>query len=159
MASSGDEDATRRAVIPQFIITRTVDAPRAAVWQLWTDPEELSYWFHPGGMSTPRDSISVDLRVGGRYRYTMVDDETGERHPIGGVYLDVSEPERLVFTWGDPGEQAAEAPVITVTLADRGEQTELSLHVRGLAGRPGARGAYDGWDEALSALVDRRATR
>lgn len=66
----------------QFTVTRVVDAPRGVVWRLWTDPEELAHWFHPRGMRTPRESVEVDLREGGRYAYTMVfEDGTGEARP------------------------------------------------------------------------------
>ncbi len=156
---TGIDDTPTGKETPQFTLTRTVDAPRATVWLLWTDPEELAYWLHPGGVSTPRDSISVDLRVGGRYRYAMVDDQSGEQHPMGGVYLEVSEPDRLVFTWGDPDGPVDGASVITVTPTERGSKTDVRLHGRGIARRPGGGGAYDGWGEALDVLVQRLATR
>jgi uncharacterized protein YndB with AHSA1/START domain/DNA-binding transcriptional ArsR family regulator len=139
----------------QFTLTRRVDAPRETVWELWTDPEELTFWFHPRGASAPRELISVDLQVGGRYRYAVIDDRNGDATVFGGAYVDIREPERLVFTWGHPDHPVDEAAVVTVTLTAVGERTELTLHVRGLRGRPGEGGAYDGWDQALDMLVDR----
>lgn len=57
----------------------------------------------PTGLpSTPLETISFDVREGGRYRYTMVNIETGEEFPTGGVFLEVVPFERLVFTWGYP---------------------------------------------------------
>lgn len=138
---------------PQFTLTRVVDAPRAVVWRLWTDPAELTHWLHPRGMRTPRESISVDLRPGGRYAYTMVREDGTGGSPTGGVYLDVAEPERLVFTWGDPGA-ADDAGVIEVTLTERGDRTEVSLTVRGIAGHPGDGNVHDGWAEALDILAE-----
>ena len=88
----------------EFTITRVVETDRATLWRLWTDPSELGHWFHPSGMHTPTESISVDLREGGRYRYDMVHDDTGDRVATGGVYLEVVEPERLVFTWANPAD-------------------------------------------------------
>ncbi|MGO1912232.1 MAG: SRPBCC family protein, partial [Corynebacterium sp.] len=55
---------------PEFTINRTFDAPRELVWRAWTEEKELAQWFRPMGVTT--ESVSVDLRVGGRYRYTMV---------------------------------------------------------------------------------------
>jgi uncharacterized protein YndB with AHSA1/START domain len=51
----------------QFIITRVFDAPRDVIWRAWTDPDEAAHWWHPRGVRTPRDSVRVDLRVGGSY--------------------------------------------------------------------------------------------
>ena len=147
------------AATPQFTLTRLVDASRQTVWQLWTDPAELTHWFHPRGASTPLESISVDLRVGGRYRYTMIDDRSGGSVLSGGVYLEVSEPHRLAFTWGHPDDPIDDAPVVTVSFTEHGEQTEITVHVRGLARRPGSDTAYDGWDQTLDVLVDWLANR
>ncbi|GAB2549012.1 SRPBCC family protein [Leucobacter ruminantium] len=137
-----------RAEAPQFTITRVFDAPRDLVWRAWTEPAELAQWLHPFGVST--DSVSYDVRVGGRYRYTMTNDETGEKFPTGGEFIEVEPFDRLVFTWGEPDAPVDGAPVIALTLIPRGERTELVFHLRGLEGKPGDGFVYDGWDEALT---------
>jgi uncharacterized protein YndB with AHSA1/START domain len=129
----------------EFTVTRVVDAPRDVVWRLWTDPGELAHWFHPRGMRTLPESVTVDVRAGGRYAYTMVlEDGTGAT-PAGGAYLEVVEPERLVFTWGTADDDS----VVEVTLTGRGDRTEVSLTVRGVTG-PDVR---DGWTGALDNLA------
>lgn len=133
---------------PQFSITRTFDAPRELVWKAWTDEAELAQWLHPFGVTT--DSVSFDVRVGGRYRYTMTNDETGEEFPTGGEYIEVEPIDRLVFTWGEPDAPVDAAPIITLTLNARGEQTELVFHLLGREGTPGDGFIHDGWDEALT---------
>lgn len=133
---------------PQFTITRILDAPRELVWRAWTDETELAAWLHPFGVTT--DSVAFDVRIGGRYRYTMTNEETGEQFPTGGEYLDVAPIDRLVFTWGDPDAPVAGSPVITLTLIPHGESTELVFHLRGYDGAPGDGFVYDGWDEALT---------
>lgn len=139
--------------VPEFTITRTLDAPRELVWRAWTDPRHLTHWFHPHGVSTPEASIDVDVREGGRYRYTMIVDETGEEFPTGGVFLEVVPGERLVFTWGGVDDPVEESPVATVTLADAGEGTDLVFRLRGVDAGPGDDDVYDGWSEALTELA------
>lgn len=85
----------------QFTITRTFDAPRAEVWRAWTDPSVAARWWHPGGMETKGDNVTIDLREGGSYSYTMVGPD-GSEYPTTGRYLEVREPERLRFTWAAP---------------------------------------------------------
>jgi Activator of Hsp90 ATPase homolog 1-like protein len=46
-------------------LTRIFDAPREVVWQAWTQPEQVSVWWGPRGMSSPLDRIEMDLRPGG----------------------------------------------------------------------------------------------
>lgn len=142
---------------PEFSITRTFDAPRDLVWRAWTVESELAQWLRPFGVST--DSVAFDVQVGGRYRYTMTNDDTGEVFPTGGEYLEVTPQDRLVFTWGDPEAPADGAPVITLTFTPldavepAGEQrTHFVLHLRGIAGRPGDDYVHDGWAEALENL-------
>lgn len=69
----------------------------------------------------------------------------------------MTEPERLVFTWADPGTADDDAAVIEVTLTERGDRTEVSLTVRGIAGHPGDGGVHDGWSQALDALAGHAA--
>ena len=56
---------------PGITIVREFAAPRARVWEAWTNPDVMARWFHPETLVTPRESVSVDLRVGGEYTYTM----------------------------------------------------------------------------------------
>jgi uncharacterized protein YndB with AHSA1/START domain len=55
-------------------IVRTYAAPRQLVWDAWTDPDQIALWWGPRGISTPRESIKIDLRPGGRMSLEMVDD-------------------------------------------------------------------------------------
>lgn len=141
---------TAPETIPEFSITRTFDAPRELVWRAWTDESELAQWLRPFGVST--DSVSFDVRVGGQYSYTMTNDETGEKFPTGGTFLQVEPQDRLVLTWGEPGASVDTAPVMTLTFTPQGERTELVLHLRGYDGKPGDGFVYDGWDEGLTNL-------
>jgi len=134
---------------PEFTITRTLNAHRELVWRAWTEGKELANWLP----STPLESITFDVREGGRYRYTMVNKETGEEYPTGGVFLDVVPFKRLVFTWGHPEDPIENSPVLTLTLTAQGNRTEMNFHLHGVVGHPGDQYFYDGWSEALDNLT------
>src|SRR5699024_3878549 len=124
--------------MPQgFTITRRLAASPEQVWHAWTDPDAIAAWWHPRDTSTPRDEVHVDLRVGGSYRYTMVNDHSGERVVSGGVYLELDPHRRLVFSWGEPEDEPNESPVVTVTLEPTDDGTDMTFELRGV---PGARG-------------------
>jgi len=140
----------------QFTITRVFDAPRDVVWRAWTDPDEASAWWHPEGVVTPRETVELDVRPGGRYRYTMIAPD-GTEYPTAGVYREITPPERLVMTWGSPEDADDIAPVLTIELAEygeRGEQTHMTFHVLGIEAAPGDENVYDGWDSAFDLLVE-----
>lgn len=81
----------------ELVITRMFDAPRQLVWKAFTDPDQLAAWYGPAGWSVPRDTVLVDLRVGGHQRFTMVDDADPARtSPVHGVFTEVVENELLV---------------------------------------------------------------
>jgi uncharacterized protein YndB with AHSA1/START domain len=142
---------------PEFTLVRVLDAPRPLVWRAWTDPSVLATWHHPRDIEILRDTIETDVRVGGRYRYTLVNPATGEAFPTGGTYLEVVEPERLVFTWGNPSDPVDGAPRVTLVFVDRAPQTEMIFHLRGVAGFAGDNYVHDGWSEALDNLRSRLA--
>jgi uncharacterized protein YndB with AHSA1/START domain len=111
----------------ELTITRVFEAPRELVWRAWTDPEQIARWWGPRGVSTPLDKIHLELRPGGAANLTMVDDATGEEYPNTGTYLEVVEPERIV--WKDDGfPDGTGAGTVTVTFRDLGGKTELTVH-------------------------------
>jgi len=135
-----------------FTLVRNFDATPEQIWNAWTLPDEAAQWWHPRGMTTPRDSVSIDARVGGRYVYTMVDDATGEEYPTGGRFREVEPFTRLAFTWGHP--DADDSSVVTITIEPAGELTRMTFDLRGVDGVSGDDSFYDGWESALDSLAE-----
>jgi uncharacterized protein YndB with AHSA1/START domain len=136
----------------EFTIVRELDAPPQRIWDAWVDPDQMAAWMQPDGATTSRESIAVDLRVGGRYAYTMVNDTTGEAYPAGGEYLELEEPNRLVMSWGEVDDSVQDAMRITVQLEPVEGRTRLTFTLQGAEGAPGDDDVYDGWDAALANL-------
>ena len=79
-------------------IRRYYHASRERVFRAWTNPEQLKQWFAVAeGFTTP--IADVDLKVGGRYRLGMQPPGDDGVLIAGGVYQQISPPEKLVFTW------------------------------------------------------------
>lgn len=138
---------------PGFTIVREFAAPRARVWEAWTNPDVMARWFHPETLTAPRESVSVDLRVGGEYTYTMRIPDTGQEFPAAGRYLRVDEPARLDFTWGSPG-RVDDAPRVSVELEEvAADRTRMTFTLIGIPNDSGEdASAYDGWSSAFSEL-------
>jgi uncharacterized protein YndB with AHSA1/START domain len=80
-----------------LVITRIFDAPRDVVYRAFVDPDQLARWFGPVGWSVPRDSVSVDARVGGHQHLDMVNDEDpAQRSGVHATFTEVIENELLV---------------------------------------------------------------
>jgi len=106
-------------------VKRTFHAPRAKVFQAWTDRAELAQWFAP---SADYSTVvpELELRVGGRYRIEM-HHKGGNVHGVSGTYQEINPPERVVFTWRWDGDASAEHSVVTVEFQDLGKSTEVTL--------------------------------
>lgn len=63
----------------------------------WVDPEVLRRWWGAGPDWTS-PAVEIDLRPGGRYRMSM-QDPSGAVRTVGGRYIEVEPPRRLVYTW------------------------------------------------------------
>lgn len=136
---------------PGFTIVRDFAAPRDRVWEAWTNPDVMARWFHPEGLHTPRESVSVDLREGGIYTYTMIVDDTGEEFATGGRYRHVESPRRLDFTWGNQGEEDS-SPLVRIEFEDiDAATTRMTFTLTGIPNDSGFDASvYDGWNSAFN---------
>ena len=133
---------------------RTYQAPRQLVWDAWTDPNQMAQWWGPRGISTPRESIELDLRPGGRMAFDMVDDATGARYRNSGTILEVDPPARLV--WSDDGfDDGTGKASATVTFTEvDASTTTLTVHLLADFSETVRASAEQGWGAQLDKLVD-----
>jgi uncharacterized protein YndB with AHSA1/START domain len=131
------------------VITRVFDAPRRLVFETWSKPEHLARWWGPNGFTLP--GCEMDFRPGGAYRFVMRGPDGGD-YPFHGVYREIVEPERIVFTAiidNAPGNEL----MTTVTFAEEGVTTRLTVE-QTVPTEPYARGQQQGWTESLECLAD-----
>lgn len=129
-------------------IVRFLDGSREAVWDAWTNPEELAHWWWPEHFGT---TYEVDLRVGGAYRFRTTDYPGMGIIAVTGQFERIQPPELLVYTWRWEGGDDPESRV-TVEFLERAGRTELRLHHAGLS-TPEERGNHDkGWNDCLDRL-------
>jgi uncharacterized protein YndB with AHSA1/START domain len=139
---------------PDIEIRRTFDAPREAIWREWTEPDRFADWYGGPQSEIPLDTVSMDVREGGRWKLVMI---FGPREiHWDGEYIEVDEPERLVFTVSDqPDEDVYD--LCTVELTDLGgERTEMLFQQSG--GHMPAE-AYRRAEEGWGGFFDRMAER
>ena len=135
----------------EVLITRIFDAPREQVFRAWTDPDELSQWYGPAHVDTPREKIRIDLRVGGRYELTMVQRDGGAEFMIGYDILELVEPELIVLRSDPMPEAGMHEPTVTrVELQDLGGSTRMILTDGPYAE---SRHAEAGWSAAFDKLA------
>lgn len=86
----------------ELVLERVFRAPRALVFEAFTQAEHLRHWWGPRGWELSH--CTVDLRPGGRWHYCMkcVDQSQGEFYGMEswglGIYDEIAAPERLTYT-------------------------------------------------------------
>jgi uncharacterized protein YndB with AHSA1/START domain len=76
---------------------------------------------------TPLENIKVDPRPGGVFETVMVNDADGSQYAMRAIYVEVTEPERLV--WNDPDT----GMTVTSTFIDLGDgRTWVRIHQAGV---------------------------
>jgi len=103
----------------ELVFERVFEAPRATVWSVWTEVEHLVNWWGPDGFRTTY--YEMDVRPGGVARFVMHGPD-GRDYPNKMWFLEVRQPERLVFDHGD-----FERPwfQVTVNFEELGDKTRV----------------------------------
>jgi uncharacterized protein YndB with AHSA1/START domain len=128
VASSG----TAKVTLPndeEILITREFDARRELVWRAWTEPALVERWW--GGQRGAMESVEIDLRVGGTWRYVMAA-QGGFQVAFHGEFREIEPVERIVttevFEGAPPSDAGDVLNVVTFTEADG--RTTLDLLVQ-----------------------------
>lgn len=138
-----------------LVLTRVFRAPRALVFDAWTNPERAAVWWGPAGFEIL--SCEMDVRSDGAYQVRLRSSEGGI-HTKRGIYREIVPSERLVFTWawegpdGLPGRET----LVTVQFEDHGTATKLTLRqaaFESTVSRDGNRAGWSGCFDRFAAYL------
>jgi uncharacterized protein YndB with AHSA1/START domain len=140
----------------ELVLTRVFDAPRELVFKSWTDPRHVEKWWGPHGFTCPL--CELDVRPGGAILIHMRGPD-GRVYPMTGLYQEVVEPERLVFTstaLDDQGNALFEI-LNSIELTEQGAKTKQTLRARVIKrsaqAAPYLAGMEVGWTQTLERLA------
>lgn len=125
------------------------------VWRAWTEPERLQKWF--GSKAGKFDTVEADVRVGGRWRFAVLEDETPTA--LQGEYLTVEPHALLVFTWTfvrqlpDGRQEATAESLVTVAFRQIEGGVEVILRHENIKTEDGRLGVASGWDASFANLA------
>jgi uncharacterized protein YndB with AHSA1/START domain len=108
----------------EIAMTRTFAAPRALVYDAFTEPELVRRWLlGPDGWSM--SVCEIDLRTGGAWRYAWRNDADGSEFGMHGSYREVT-PDRIVHTEVYEDSEA----LVTTTFAESEGRTRVTMVMR-----------------------------
>lgn len=140
-----------------LVITRLLQAPRAALWRAWSEPALLQQWWCPRPWTT--EVRAFELRPGGAF-HTFMQGPEGGTSDNPGSFLEVVPAQRVVFTTLLTGGWRPATPwmpmTAVITLADEGEGTRYTATVmhpdRATCDRHEQMGFFEGWGACISQL-------
>ena len=107
-------------------IDHVFDAPREAVFEAWTDPDQVALWWAPEELHIPRESVVVEPRAGGRFQLDMVE-PSGNEWRMRAEILQISPPELIVMR-SEPIPEAGIGETVTrVVLEVEGSRTRMTI--------------------------------
>lgn len=116
--------AVERKSEREVVVTRLFHHPVQAVFEAWTNPELLKRWWAPPSFGITFVSCEADVRTGGSYRFVFRHPAAEEPMAFYGRYMEVIPNSRIVWT----NEESPDGPITTVTFAEAGGVTSLTLH-------------------------------
>lgn len=136
----------------ELTITRVFNAPRSLVFKVWTQPEHFSRWLGPKDFTTI--GCQMNVQVGGMYRACIRSPE-GNDHWMQGVYREITEPERLVFTfaWEDENNQPKHETLVTVTFEEHDNKTLMTFQQAIFESIESRDSHNTGWSECFERLA------
>ncbi len=135
-------------------LSKIIRAPRSRAFAAWTQPAELLQWFAPGPMKA--ESIDVDLRIGGIFRWAMCGpslQSAGQTMTVvfSGKFLDIQADKLLQFTWQSEGNPT-DNTLVTVSFADVDGGTEVAITQQRISTTEVFNRNKSGWGSMLDKL-------
>ena len=131
-------------------VSKTIHAPIENVFDAWLDPEMLSQFILPmPGM--PQPEVENEPQQGGSFTIIMLVGE--DKIPHTGQYLEISRPNRLVFSWLSPCSTDGSTVTIDFSEIDDGTTNVQLTHVKFIDEE--TRSDHEGgWTNILETLND-----
>lgn len=130
---------------------RVLRATPERVYRAFLDPDAMAKWLPPHGFTGK--VVEMDARVGGGYKMSFTNFNTGSSHSFGGVYKELKPNERIVYTdrFDDPSLPGEMLTTISLRAVSCG--TEISIVQEGIPAAIPAELCYLGWQESLQLLT------
>lgn len=149
------QTTTEEQHVKELTMTRTFNAKRELVFNMWTKPELFSKWYGPKGFTIP--VCDIDLRPGGEFQVEMKA-PNGKSYPHKGIYHEVTPPEKLVFSlpshFDDNGQPQVEM-LNSVIFTEEDGKTTINFQITEVKTIPGVvplKGLDFAWGQSFDKL-------
>jgi uncharacterized protein YndB with AHSA1/START domain len=130
---------------------RVLKAPPGRVYKAFLDPAAVCKWLAPAGFTCRVHHI--DAQVGGTFRMSFTEFDSGHSHSFGGEYLELVAGEKLLYTdvFDDPNLKSD--ILVTVILKELTCGTDMSITQAGVPDIIPQEMCHLGWQDSLKQLA------
>jgi uncharacterized protein YndB with AHSA1/START domain len=114
------ENTTSNTTDREIFISRTINAPVALVWEVWTKPEHIANWWGPNGFT---NTITLmDVQPGGEWHLVMHGPD-GTDYKNKSMFKEIVLHKKIVLDHFFPNFTA------TIEFEEQGDKTHLTWHM------------------------------
>ena len=110
-------------------VSHRFTATAERVYDAWLDPKQVRLWMAAAlktlGLAGDIRKIEIDAKVSGKFFFSDMRDGTEARH--WGTYLELSRPNKIVFTWIVDESEEADPSKVTLTIQPVGDGCEATI--------------------------------
>jgi uncharacterized protein YndB with AHSA1/START domain len=129
--------------------------PVIELYKAWITPEDLKQWWRPSDNQLVK--AELDVKEGGQFKYEFEGKDGQTSLVITGEYQEVSENERLVYSWNwsvpanvvKPSEHA-----LTILFIGEGDGSRIKITQENFLHDESINPHQEGWEKALNDLHD-----
>ena len=130
---------------------RVLRAPPERVYKAFLDADAMAKWLPPHGFTGKVHQM--DAKVGGSYRMSFTNFNTGKSHSFGGKYMELVPSKRLRYTDKFEDPSMPDEMITTVELKKVSVGTDVSIVQEGIPSMIPVEACYLGWQESLALLA------
>ena len=130
---------------------RVLKAPPSRVYKAFLDPAAACKWLAPAGFTCTVHHM--DPKVGGTFKMSFTEFDSGQSHSFGGEYLELVPNEKLYYTdvFDDPDLKSDIKVLVILKKVSSG--TDMSITQSGLPDIIPAEMCHLGWQDSLKHLA------
>jgi uncharacterized protein YndB with AHSA1/START domain len=131
---------------------RVLKAPPRRVYKAFIDPLAMAKWLPPNGFTGKVHSI--DAKVGGKFRMSFTNFDSGGEMFFGGEFLEMKANEKLRYTDRFEDPNLPGEITVTVHFKEVSCGTEIDITQEGIPDIIPVEMCYLGWQDSLRQLAD-----
>lgn len=137
----------------QLKVSKEFPVPAARLYQAWISEADLKQWWRP--MGNILQQATTQPKPGGPIEYVFANEQAAHSFTIKGVYKEVHEGARLVYTWNweIPGAPVGDSEfLLTIVFSSAGDGSRLHVTQENFSTDEAVQPHREGWEKSLNDL-------